>query len=71
MAGKCFKCTSGNCALMGYDATLPITTTVTNSSENDIIPSSGNALREPAAPQPGKYFLATGKDYPFCRKLKF
>lgn len=73
MNGKCFKCTSGNCALMGYHSTLPITTSVTNSSDdsNDVIPNGNNVeiIREPAAPQPGKYFLATGKEYPFCRKF--
>lgn len=51
---------------MGYHATLPITTGH-NSSENDIISSSS----VPVAPQPGKYFLSTGKDFPFCRKFDF
>uniref|UniRef100_A0A1B0GN74 Uncharacterized protein n=2 Tax=Phlebotomus papatasi TaxID=29031 RepID=A0A1B0GN74_PHLPP len=64
LAGRCFKCTSGNCAYMGYHATMPISGHQ-NSSENDIITSDVN---EPMAPQPGKYFLATGKDYPFCQR---
>lgn len=64
MAGKCFKCTSGNCALMGYHSTLPITSSYVNNvtSENDI------DTHYPIAPQPGKYFLATGKE-PMCRKF--
>jgi len=66
MAGKCFKCTAGNCALMGYHSTLPITTTATtNSSENDI---DSAFLREPVPPQPGKYYLATGKEFPYCQR---
>lgn len=66
LAGKCFKCTSGNCALMGYHANLPITSTQqnNNTSENDVI----SDIQYPIAPQPGKYFLSTGKD-PMCRKF--
>lgn len=53
---------------MGYHASLPITTTRQNISENDI--AVGSSI--PVAPQPGKYFLATGRDFPFCRKsLKY
>jgi pancreatic triacylglycerol lipase len=64
LAGKCFKCTSGNCALMGYHATLPITSSYinVNASENDI----NTDTQYPIAPQPGKYFLSTGKD-PMCQ----
>lgn len=43
---------------MGYHTITPY-----NSSENEIIPDPTLPL-----PQPGKYFLVTGKDYPFCRK---
>lgn len=64
MAGRCFKCNSGNCAVMGYHATLPNLQSA-NSSENEVIPS--DASSDPVTPVPGKYFLATGKDYPFCR----
>ena len=66
LAGKCFKCTSGNCALMGYHANLPITSSQqnNNTSENDVI----SDIQYPIAPQPGKYFLITGKD-PMCRKF--
>lgn len=49
---------------MGYHASLPITTTRQNISENDI--AVGSSI--PVAPQPGKYFLATGRDFPFCRE---
>lgn len=53
---------------MGYHATIPITTTtaVTNSSENDIDSASHGG--EPVAPQPGKYYLATGKEFPYCQR---
>lgn len=51
---------------MGYHATLPKFQSL-NSSENEIIPSETTS--DPASPVPGKYFLATGKDYPFCRKF--
>lgn len=56
---------------MGYHATLPKIQSF-NSSENEVIPSDrgdqvdgGNGNVSVA---PGKYFLATGKEYPFCRK---
>uniref|UniRef100_A0A182P9X9 Lipase domain-containing protein n=1 Tax=Anopheles epiroticus TaxID=199890 RepID=A0A182P9X9_9DIPT len=65
LSGNCFKCTSGNCALMGYHASLPITTARQNVSENDVISGSSSV---PVAPQPGKYFLATGRDFPFCQR---
>ncbi|CRL07123.1 CLUMA_CG020119, isoform A [Clunio marinus] len=64
-AGKCFKCNSGNCALMGYHATLPYANTQNENSkqtENDILSDS-----YPIVPQPGKYFLMTGKD-PYCQR---
>lgn len=35
-----------------------------NSSENEI-----TDIQNLGPPQPGKYFLATGKDFPFCRKF--
>lgn len=63
MAGRCFKCSTGNCAYMGYHAQLPYTANH-NSSENDVNTDNSN----PLPPLPGKYFLATGKDFPFCRK---
>lgn len=63
MAGRCFKCSSGNCAVMGYHATLPKVIS-SNSSENEIIPETSDVSQ----PQPGKYFLSTGRDFPFCRK---
>lgn len=50
---------------MGYHATLPVIAS-SNSSENEIIPESQDVA---VSPQPGKYFLATGRDFPFCRKL--
>lgn len=62
LAGRCFKCTAGNCAQMGYHATMPIMLQL-NSSENEILPET-----RIMAPQPGKYFLATGKEYPFCQR---
>lgn len=70
LLGRCFKCNTGNCAIMGYHATLPKIQSF-NSSENDVIPpdqrdqgDGGNNV----SVAPGKYFLATGKEYPFCRK---
>lgn len=65
MAGRCFKCTSNNCAVMGYHATIPQVAS-SNSSENEINSESSDIMITP--PQPGKYFLVTGKDFPFCRK---
>lgn len=66
LAGRCFKCTSGNCAVMGYHASMPhsLVNTNQNSSENEI-----TDIQNLGPPQPGKYFLVTGKDYPFCRKF--
>lgn len=62
-AGKCFRCNSGNCALMGYHSALPYTNSqYTNTSENDILSDS-----YPIAPQPGKYYLSTGKE-PLCQR---
>lgn len=48
---------------MGYHASMPISSP-NNSSENEI-----TDIAAPQAPLPGKYFLATGKEYPYCRKL--
>ncbi|XP_037029466.1 pancreatic triacylglycerol lipase-like [Bradysia coprophila] len=72
MAGRCFKCSSGNCAVMGYHATLPtvpssihtVSSISSNSSENEIIPETNDISQ----PQPGKYFLSTGRDFPFCQR---
>lgn len=66
LAGRCFKCNNGNCAIMGYHATLPKFQSA-NSSENEIFPSE--TATETVTPVPGKYFLATGKDFPFCREF--
>lgn len=58
---------------MGYHATLPKIQTF-NSSENEVIPSDRDRDRDRdqyegnTSVVPGKYFLATGKEYPFCRK---
>ena len=49
---------------MGYHATLPVIAS-SNSSENEISPETTDVI---STPQPGKYFLATGRDFPFCRK---
>lgn len=51
---------------MGYHASMPhsLVNTNHNSSENEI-----TDIQNLGPPQPGKYFLVTGKDYPFCRKL--
>lgn len=67
LLGRCFKCNTGNCAVMGYHATLPKIQSF-NSSENEVIPSERDQP-DNVSVAPGKYFLATGKDYPFCRKL--
>lgn len=66
LLGRCFKCNTGNCAIMGYHATLPNIQTF-NSSENEVIPSE--QLDGNISVVPGKYFLATGKEYPFCRRF--
>lgn len=53
---------------MGYHATLPKIQSF-NSSENEVIPSERDqADGGNVSVAPGKYFLATGKEYPFCRK---
>lgn len=49
---------------MGYHASMPVGPSHQNSSENEI-----TDVASPQAPLPGKYFLATGKDFPFCRKI--
>lgn len=51
---------------MGYHA-APFKITG-NSSENEVIPSDTFGT-DMVYPKPGKYFLSTGKDYPFCREL--
>lgn len=53
---------------MGYHATLPKIHSSFNSSENEVIPSEREQTAENVSIAPGKYFLATGKEYPFCRK---
>lgn len=57
---------------MGYHATLPKIQTF-NSSENEVIPSDRDRDRDQlegsTSVVPGKYFLATGKEYPFCREF--
>lgn len=67
LLGRCFKCNTGNCAVMGYHATLPKIQSF-NSSENEVIPSEKEQT-DNVSVAPGKYFLATGKEYPFCRKF--
>lgn len=52
---------------MGYHATLPKIQSF-NSSENEVIPSERNDQPDNVSVAPGKYFLVTGKEYPFCRK---
>lgn len=52
---------------MGYHATLPKIQSF-NSSENEIIPSEQREQSDNVSVAPGKYFLATGKEYPFCRE---
>lgn len=52
---------------MGYHATLPKIQSF-NSSENEVIPSDQrDQVDGNVSVAPGKYFLATGKEYPFCR----
>lgn len=51
---------------MGYHAKLP-NYLPSNSSENDVIPSEQQQT-DSVSPLPGKYYLTTGKDFPFCRK---
>ncbi|XP_055317695.1 pancreatic triacylglycerol lipase-like [Sitodiplosis mosellana] len=67
LLGRCFKCNTGNCAIMGYHATLPKIQSF-NSSENEVVPSERNDQPENVSVAPGKYFLATGKEYPFCQR---
>lgn len=54
---------------MGYHATLPKIQSF-NSSENEVIPSERDQVDGNVSVAPGKYFLATGKEYPFCRKYQ-
>lgn len=70
LLGRCFKCNTGNCAIMGYHATLPKIAS-SNSSENEVIPSEHHQQQhqtDQVTPLPGKYYLATGREFPFCRK---
>lgn len=53
---------------MGFHAQFP-NIVPSNSSENEINSELSDILSSP--PQPGKYFLATGKDFPFCRKFDY
>lgn len=53
---------------MGYHATLPKIQSF-NSSENEVIPSERGDQPSDVSVAPGKYYLATGKEYPFCRKF--
>lgn len=59
LSGKCFTCKpgSGSCALMGYHADS------SPGLENEVSPQI--RLQETVG---NKYFIATGRDYPFCRK---
>lgn len=54
---------------MGYHATLPKIQSF-NSSENEVIPSERGDQPSDVSVAPGKYYLATGKEYPFCRKFQ-
>lgn len=61
MVGKCFACKPGldSCAVMGYHAdTSPVI-------ENEI-------STQPKLPDliGNKYYLTTGREFPFCRKIK-
>jgi pancreatic triacylglycerol lipase len=68
MAGKCFKCNNGNCALMGYHSASPYASAqFTNTSENDILSDSYQLTPQPAGKYLGKYYLTTGKE-PFCQR---
>lgn len=59
MSGKCFGCKSGmSCAIMGYKADTSL-----GFLENEVQPQA--KLQEAVG---NKYFLTTGRDYPFCRK---
>lgn len=57
---------------MGYHATLPKFAS-SNSSENEVIPSEHHQQQhqtDQVTPLPGKYYLATGREFPFCRKCE-
>lgn len=56
MQGRCFNCNTNECALMGYHA------------QGDAAVSSEQRTDQ-VLPVPGKYFLTTGKEFPFCRKF--
>lgn len=70
LSGRCFKCSNQNCALMGYHAVMPVhNNSAYIVSENEIqqVDGGGEAESSPVSQQSGKYFLATGRDYPYCR----
>lgn len=59
MSGKCFTCKPGiDCAVMGYHADSSM------GLENEVQPQT--KLKDIIG---NKYYLTTGKEYPFCRKL--
>lgn len=60
MTGKCFGCKGGmSCAVMGYKADTSL-----GLLENEVQPYT--KLQEAVG---NKYFLTTGRDYPFCQQL--
>ncbi|XP_048522431.1 pancreatic triacylglycerol lipase isoform X2 [Dendroctonus ponderosae] len=60
MSGKCFGCKSGmSCAVMGYKADTSL-----GFLENEVQPQA--KLDEAVG---NKYFLTTGRDYPFCQQV--
>ncbi|XP_066248118.1 pancreatic triacylglycerol lipase-like isoform X1 [Euwallacea similis] len=60
MGGKCFGCKGGTtCAVMGYKADTSL-----GFLENEVQPQA--KLQEAVG---NKYFLATGRDYPFCQQV--
>ncbi|XP_050314359.1 pancreatic triacylglycerol lipase-like [Anthonomus grandis grandis] len=61
MSGKCFGCKSGiSCAIMGYKADSSL-----GYLENEVEQPHAK-LQEAVG---NKYFLATGRDYPFCQQV--
>lgn len=59
MEGKCFVCKPGTtqCAIMGYHLDSSPILDETDMSERHFVDTIGS-----------KFYLNTGKDYPFCRK---
>ncbi|XP_019877450.1 pancreatic triacylglycerol lipase [Aethina tumida] len=58
MSGKCFTCKPGaNCAIMGYHADS------TPGIENEVAPV------KPQDTVGAKYFLTTGREYPYCHRM--